>query len=695
MTNIFSDIPIWAIAVWAVLAFLISWYYYKKRSWLKEVKSSMRRLMFLLRGLGLTLLGVLLANLLIRSTKTELNNPLLITVVDNSSSMLNYKDSSKVEDEIKNFQRKLNASFGSRFDNLIYTLDGSVQSIDSLGFSSGVSDFSSSLNSIYNDYYGRNIGAVIFLSDGNYNKGARPTFTAEKFKNVPFYTVGVGDTVQKTDQRIQNIVANDIAFLDNAFPIEVVVEGIKLSERKYKITLFEDGKKLHEKEYEHNQGDVSLTKVKFLVDAKSSGVHEYMVRLSEMDDEYNVKNNTKRIYLEVIDDRSKVLMIAEGMHPDLGAIKMALASEQNLETEIVTTRNIDEAGDLEDYDLIIWHNPGTDRKESLFNKISRTELPIWYITGPATSQQTLQRLKLVPTVQTTGQKDNVAIAFNTRFNLFELSESTIRSINEFPPMTAHYGKISYPKNNSILGFQKVGNIAKPEPIFFFGERKEKYAVTYGNGLWNWRLGNYQQNQSHEAFNELIQKTVQYLIIKENRSRLRISVPKEINTVENTVIDARFYNESYEPITEPTINFKLEKADGTSFEYAFLALDDHYQLDLGKLDFGRYSWKADVTFNGETFEKTGSFAVEEVALEAQSTRADHQLLNQIAMNQSGKFYELDKATNVIADLEQRKDITPLAYEQSTFEKLIDNLWWFVLLIVLFGGEWFLRRYNGGY
>lgn len=695
MTDIFSDIPIWALAVWSVVAFSLSWFYYKKRAWLKEVKPIMRRVMFLLRGLGLAILGILIANILIRSTEFDQNDPFLITVVDNSSSMLNYNDSSQVKSKVVELDKALESAFDQQYNKLIYTLNDQIQNADSMSFSLDYSDLSKVLDKVYNEYYGRNIGAIVFVSDGNYNQGVRPNFIVEKFKNIPFYSIGVGDTIQKTDQRIQNIVANDIAFLENTFPIEAAIEGVKLAGQPFTVTLLEDGRIVEKKEFKHADERISLSKIKFLVSANSVGVHEYTVKLSIQKNEYNIENNVKRVYLEVLDDRSKVLLLAEGLNPDLGAIKMALAEEQNLEVKVVTLKDFEKFDKLDAYDLIVWHNPGSARKVGIKQRVVQAQKPMWYITGPKTSQQTLDELRLAPMIQTTGQKDKVGISVNTQFNLFELSASTIKSINQFPPLSAHYGKVKFSKSSSILGYQKVGSIAKPEPIFFFGEKKNKYAVTYGNGLWNWRLGNYQQNQSHEAFNELVQKTVQYLIIKENKSRLRISVPKEISTAEKTVIDARFYNESYEPITAPTIDFTLTKNDETSFDYAFLPLEDYYQLDLGKLDYGRYTWEANVAYNGKTFSKTGSFAVDEVVLESQSTRANHQLLSQIAVNQGGQFYTLDESSGIIDDLKNRKDISPVSYEKSTYKKLMDNLWWFVLVVLLFGGEWVLRRYNGGY
>ena len=695
MTDVYSDIPIWAVVTWSVFSFALAWLYYLKRSWLKEVKPSMRWIMILLRGSGLSILGVLLANFLIQSTEINEKKPHLIAVIDNSSSMLNYKDSNEVPSKIKALQNQLDLAFKDEFNVLTYDLNSSIKEIDSLTFNNEYSNFSKVLNDVYNDYYGRNIGGIIFYSDGNYNQGIRPTFSIEKFKNIPVFSVAVGDTISKTDQRIENVIANDIAFLDNSFPIEVTVEGVKLPKKPFTLTLLEDGKKIDEKQMKHSDDEVSLTKIKFLVDASSIGVKEYMLQLSVQENEYNIGNNVKRIYLEVLDDRSKVLLIAEELHPDLGAIKLALASEKNLETRVVTGKKIKEVERLDDFDLIVWHNPGGDGNARLFERVSKADKPVWYIVGPGTSQATFNRLSLAPLIQTTGQSDDVGIGYNNNFNLFELSTSTVSAMNDFPPMIAPYGQIKYPKNGSILGYQKVGSISKPEPLFFFGEKMEKYAVTFGNGLWNWRLGNYQQNESHEAFNEIIQKTVQYLIIKDNKSRLRISIPQTINTAENTVIDARFYNKSYETVTDPNINFTLTNSNGEKFEYSFLKLEDYYQLDLGRLGFGRYEWEASVNFNDETFLKSGSFAVEQLTLESQSTKANHQLMNQLAVNQKGEFYTLDEADQLISDIENRDDILPIAYEQSVYEKLMDNIWWFIALILIFGSEWVLRRYNGGY
>src|SRR5690554_2255927 len=352
--------------------------------------------------------------------------------------------------------------------------------------------------------------------------------------------------------------------------------------------------------------------------------------------------------------------------------------------------------ELDAYDLIIWHNPGVSKDNQGFERVVNAGKPMWYIITPQTSRSTISRLELMANINTTGQMDNVSAAFNQGFNLFKLSPEARKTIDNFPPLKAHYGKVKYSNIGSILAFQRVGAINKQDPLFYFGSRsKIKFAVTYGSGLWSWRLADYQANQSQIHFNEIVHKTVQYLILKENTSRLRIQLPSLVSSTEDLVIKAIFYNESYEPITDPTIDLELSTPNGEKFEYSFLPYDKEYSLDLGQLPAGRYSWKASTTFNGSTFSKEGNFGVKDLALEKQSTKANHQMLMQMAENGQGKFAMLTDYQIILDDINQRKDIVPVAYQSSTYHKLIDYIWLMLLIVALFTTEWVIRRYSGAY
>ena len=694
MIELFSDIPMWTLLPWAVVSIALSFLLYRKKSWVNDISNLKRFFLISLRSLGLFFLGVLLLGILIKGIESEVDQPLIITIVDDSKSMLNYSDSGEVVSKTKDFLNAANKNFIKDYNHSVFTLDNGIEVVDSLYFNNLETNLSKVLNKAYDNYYGRNIGAIILLSDGNFNAGSTPLLVAEKFKKTSIYTLSVGDTIQKVDHLVKGIVANQIAFLDNQFPVEISIEGNKTPLTSFELQLKKDGKLIASKYFKHKESDYSLVKSEFLLDAKTIGVHEYTASISSIDNEYNLDNNQKTFYVEVLDDRSNVLIIAEALNPDVGAIKSALITENNLDVKTVTTNEL--PSDYSNFDLIIWHNPGVAQNQKAFDQIMAEKIPAWYIITAQTSRFDIAKLQLSANINTTGSSDNFGAVYNQGFSLFKLSPDTRKMMDKFPPLNTHYGNVNYSNTASILAFQRLGAIQKSDPLFFFGGKQDKkFAVTYGSGLWGWRLADYQFNQNQEQFNEIVHKTVQYLILKENTSRLRIQLPSLLSSTEDLIIQASFYNESYEAITDPTINFELSKPNGEKFEFAFLPLGKEYNLDLGQLAAGRFTWKASTSYNGSTFSKEGTFGVKDLALEKQTTKANHQLLTQIAENGQGRFTMLKDYQSILDDIVKRKDIVPVAYESSTYNKLIDYLWVLLVIVGLFTAEWVIRRYSGAY
>ncbi|PWH87112.1 vWA domain-containing protein [Brumimicrobium oceani] len=694
MTEIFSDIPLWTLLPWAVVTVALSFLLYRKKTWVKDISGFKRYLLITLRSLGLFLVGLLLLGILIKGVESEVDQPLIITVVDNSESMLNYADSSSVEEQSKSFINTAITQFQKNYQNVTITLDKNLEKTDSLHYNNKETNLSHALNNVFDNYYGRNIGALLLLSDGNFNAGSTPLLVAEKFKKTPIYTLSVGDTIQKVDHLVKNVTVNEIAFLDNQFPVEISVEGNKTPNTEFLLELKKEGKVIASKTLNHQQSEYSLIKTDFLLDAKSIGIHEYTVSIEAIQNEFDLDNNEKTFYVEVLDDRSNVLIIAEALNPDVGAIKSALVTENNLDIKTVTKDNL--PSDYSKFDLIIWHAPGVAKNPKAFERITSEGIPTWYIITAQTSRFDIAQLKLSANINTTGSADNYGAAYNQGFTLFKLSTEARKMLDNFPPLNAHYGKVNYSNNASILAFQRLGAIQKSDPLIFFGgKQSSKYAVTYGSGLWSWRLADYQENQNQEQFNEIVHKTVQYLILKENTTRLRVQLPSLISSTEEIIVKASFYNESYEAITDPTIQLELSKPNGESFDYSFLALEKEYNLNLGQLPAGRYAWKASTRYNGETFAKEGTFGVKDLALEKQATKANHQLLMQMAENGQGKFAMLTDYQSILNDINQRDDIVPVAYESSTYHKLIDYIWLMLIIVALFTTEWVIRRYSGAY
>jgi hypothetical protein len=78
-----------------------------------------------------------------------------------------------------------------------------------------------------------------------------------------------------------------------------------------------------------------------------------------------------------------------------------------------------------------------------------------------------------------------------------------------------------------------------------------------------------------------------------------------------------------------------------------------------------------------------------------TRADFGVLNQLAQQSDGKFETLENYKRLLDEIAIRKDISTMQFADSGYTSLIDWIWIFVIIIILFGTEWFLRRWWGGY
>ncbi|MCO5268873.1 MAG: VWA domain-containing protein [Brumimicrobium sp.] len=694
MKSFYSDIPLWFLFLWIILTIAISIYFYQKKGWVKDLSKFQRYSLIFLRGIGLFLIGLLLFGILLKGRTSEVAHPYIITIIDDSESMLNYSDSNEVKDLSKSLLQSLQTDDESKYTHLIFTLNDLLKNTDSLAFKSKNTDLSSMLEKIYENYYGRNIGAIVLVSDGNFNQGISPVISTEKFRNTPIYTLSVGDTIQKVDHLIKSILVNEIAFLGNSFPVEVTIEGNKTPQKSFDIQLFQNGKLLETKHLVHQNDEYSMLKTMFYLDAKSIGIHEYTVKISNLPNEYNTRNNTQSFYVEVLDDQSKILIVSEGLNPDAGAIRRALDSEKNLSVTACTLDDFPKS--LKEFDLIIWYGPGIGKDITKFEELNNLNKPKWYIIPPQVSSNDLTKLHIQATIQTSNRSDNVRAAFNQQFNLFELSNEERKFLDKTPPLKTNFGSIKYGLNSSILAYQKLGTIVKPDPLFFFGKNQNtKFALTYGVGLWNWGMLDYSENQSQDNFNSIIRKTIQYLIVKENTSRLRIQIPSISNTNIDFVVGASFYNDSYEPITDPKIKFELKNEQGESLSYEFIPLEKTYTLNLGKLPVGRYSWKASTEFNNIPFSKEGNFAISDISIEKQDTKANHQLLKQIAENGGGEFSMLKNYSETYSNIETRKDIVPIAFESSTYSKLVDYIWLLLLIVSVFTIEWVLRRYFGSY
>lgn len=683
----------WVIPILITSAALAIWLY-ANNSWFNGLEKRWKWILRLLRTASLFLIGILLLGIIFESTSYRSEKPVLITLVDTSASMLNYSDSNKVKSNVNDLITKIETGLGDKYDLVFMTSGNTTEYGKPTTFNSIASNHSQSFEKIQTDFYNRNVGAVLFVSDGNFNKSAHPIYAAQKINFTPVYTLGVGDTIPKRDQVIKHVTSNDVVFLRNKFPIEVDLEGIKMGNSGASVSIFSNGQKVASRTVNYSNGAYDFKQLTFEVEAKKTGIQTFTIVVNKATNEFNYSNNSKTIYVEVVDSRKSVLFISGAPHPDIAAIKDALEKDENLQIRTETIRTWDRK--LDGVDLIIWHEPGIGFEQTIVDQIKSKKLPVWYVIGPYTNSSVISKLDIGLSVPSSNQSDEVQGGWVNGFSLFELNERAKEAISFFPPLRAKFGEVRLNSSAEIALVQKIGPIRKKEPLLFFGNRtSSRYAVLYGEGIWRWKMSDFQRNGNTESYSELIQKSTQYLLIEQYNSPFRVSCDKRYSKEDDVIFNATFYNAALEPITTPTVQLEIRNEKGQNIKNTFAKFDRFYKVSLGKMTPGKYNWKAYTTFQGKSYVKNGYFIVEDIRLEQIDNYAFNNHLKQLSVGTGGEFYRLNAFEKSLNELKSRTDITSVSYKESIYTDLIDWKSLFFILLALLSIEWFLRRWLGSY
>ena len=684
----------WLLLLLAI-SIIITWYFYRKNDWLNSQKPWVKWGVPLLRGTGIFLLLTLLLEITLLINHTEVEEPILITVLDNSCSLLQYKDSNETKRTMNKLIQDVKDRFDGTYQLAFYTAGESFKENGILTLNEQESNHAEAFTYISEQYLNRNIGAILFASDGNYNVGDNPTYPAEKINLTPIFTLGIGDTTPKKDQIITNLYYNDVVFLRDEFPIEVDLEAFKIKQKQVKVTLTQQGKLLGSQVVNYTNQEYTFKQVRFDVTASKVGFQPFTVSVEYLSGEFSKVNNSKTCYIEVVDSRNNVCFISNGVHPDLAALRAVASSNENYQSSFLSPKELVEKGLKPD--LVVWHNPTLQFDPYISAYIEQHRIPVFYVVSPSATNQDLSKLKIFASTNGRNQSDEVQGSLNPGFSAFELSDECQQSIPYYPPLVTKFGAMNPLGNTEALLNQRVGNAVKKEPLLYFGKTKQNvpYGVIYGEGVWRWKLNEFMKYQHYDYFTELFSKSFNYLMVKRSGMGLSVQFDKRFGKYDRIGVNANFYNASLEPITKPTINLTLTGPQGKKYTNRFNVSGNHYSLDLGTLPSGTYKWTASTTHEKKKYSKSGVFVVEDIGLEQATNTANHGVLKQLSKNSGGSFSTLKDYEKLLNQIEGRADITTIERLTIDFWNLVDS-WVFMLLIALiFSSEWFLKRYFGAY
>jgi len=668
--------------------------YYRERR-MAEAPPWLRRTMASLRFLAVSLLAFLLLTPLLKLTSREVEKPVVVIAQDNSESLVLNKDSTFYRTEYAKRMQELVEQLSEKYEVRTYSFGEKFREGLELSFKDKETDISTLFEEVETRFSGRNLGAVIVASDGLYNKGFSPVSAAERIK-VPVFAIGLGDTAVKRDLVLTKVLHNRIAYLGNTFPLEAVIDARRCAGSTSTLSISKNGVTLFSQKIDINN-NVFTTTVPVQIEAKESGLQRYRVALTQVEGEVTATNNVQDIFIDVLDGREKILILTEGPHPDAGALKQSIESNDNYEVDSRTLADFDKP--LRNYNLVILHSlPSTaNPSQKLLSDINAAGVPVWYITGAQSSYTNFNRVQAGLSVQASGARSNdVEPVLTPNFPLFTLSDNAQRYFSRFPALSVPFGTFTAANGSTTLFTQKIGSLKTNYPLWVFGQQGErKTSVLAGEGLWRWRLRDFADHQNHDVFNELVGKTVQYLSVKVEKSFFRVVNKGNYMENEPVTMEAELYNESYELISGPEVKITLIDEKGKRFPYTFTPTSNAYRLNAGQFPVGEYTYEATAKVGQKVFKDNGRFSVSALVVEAVNTTADHQTLYNLAKKHNGELLNVNELSKLSEVLNAREDIKPVIYNPKRLVDFINLKWIFFVLLGLLSLEWFMRKRYGAY
>ena len=667
------------IIISGIIALVLALFLYKGK---QSISKRLQVIFITLRFLTIFSLLLLLINPKFNQITYFTEKPNLVIAIDNSASVKNLDQDKNVLFFLESI--RTNSALKEKFELNFYSFGKHVNDSDSLSFSeeeTNIDNVFSELSQVYKN----TTAPIIMVTDGNQTLGNDYEYTAATYKH-PVYPVILGDTISYTDLSIQQLNVNKYAFLKNKFPVECVIvyNGNSSVTSRFEVL---SGKSVVYSEPVSFTKNINSKVLNFSLPANKVGVFSYKARVTKLDNEKNIINNTKPFAVEVIDQKTNIAIVSDYAHPDLGMLKKSIESNEQRQASIL---NVQEAVDnSNDFQLFILYQPNNSFR-ALIEKLDLDKKNKFTIIGAKSDLDFINAIYPYFNHDITNQTEDYFPVMNSNFAPFLLEDINFES---FPPLKSNFGDISFSVPFETMLFKRIRNLKTNIPLLVSYEiNGVKEALLLGENIWQWRAQSFLNEKTFAAFDTFIDKIIQYLASNARKERLTIDFESFYNGASGVIINAECFDKNFEFNTRENLIIELEDTvTNKKRTFPFILKNNSYQVDLSSLTPSDYTFTAKAT--SENISKSGAFKILEYNVEQQFLNANVTKLQLIATNSDGTSYFINNANKVMDDLLNDNRYQSIQKESKNVIPLIDWKYLLLFIAICLSLEWFLRKYNG--
>ena len=650
-------------------------YIYKAKN-----KSRLNLFLAFLRFTTIFCVLLLLINPIITKENLEIIKTPLAVVVDNSRSISFLKN----EEKTNNFLKKIesNSGLNDKYDVQVFQFSdefGPKTVMDFKGKQTSIDLVANNLKNIFKN----TVFPTILLTDGNQTSGNDYVYSFDINNKV--FPVAVGDTTTYLDFKINQLNVNKYAFHKNKFPVEVFLYYSGLKPMNAGFSIMQGNTVLNTQSIRFSATKRTQSVTVFLP-ADKIGLQLYKASIKGAVAEKNTFNNVKNFAVDVIDQKTNIALVSAINHPDLGALKRAIETNEQRKVTILKPGEVKE---LNSFSVLILYQPNADFK-AIFDANQKLKTNTFIITGNSTDYSFLNNQQDILNFKMSGQKEDYLPVFNSQFNLFAADNI---GFENFPPLQNPFGTITTNGNSTVLLSSRIRAIEIQQPLLIFDENQSaRNAFLLGENSWRWRVQNHVSSNSFEKYDVFIDKIIQYLASKNSKKSLLVEQERFYNAGESIEITAQYFNKNYEFDEKARLTISLKnKSSKQSINFDFVKGNTSYKVNLDGLKAGSY----DLTvkeLNSNT-QYSGSFEILDFDIEKQFVNADINKLTQLAAYTKGKVFFDNQEDILIKTLLESEEYKAVQKNTTIKTPLIDWIWLLILIALTLATEWFVRKYHG--
>lgn len=636
-----------------------------------------------LRFLSYIFVVLLLVNLQLVSSTSEKQKQKLIFLTDASKSMKNFTSEEKVQDFIKQVDNE--KELQQKFDIAYFSFGSSLQQMEDFNtfkLTESQTNIAKAIKEI-GEVFKNQKYTIALVSDGNQSIGEDYTFLAKQL-NQQIIPVVVGDTAKVDDLKIDRINNNNYVFLDNKFTVEIFVsyDGNQQFSSPLKIT--------------QNQQEVARQNLRFSPDknthrlsiellASKKGIQKYEISIDAFEGEVFIENNIASFSIEVIDNFSKVLILSDKIHPDIGMLQRSLGKSKQRKVDVALLQDFE--SDLSDYNVVILYQPNPAFLNSI-KKIKELGLNALLFTGTKTDYSFVQQQFPYFIKEPSASLEDYYPLFDSGFNVYQQDDIGFLS---YPPLQDVFGEVITKGNTSTLLYQQIKGFKTDSPMLFFAvDEGNRYGFFMGENLWRWRSQFYVDNKNFNTFDDFTGKIVQYLTSSSTKKRLIVDYESLYTSKLEKEIRATYFDANYQLDNTAQVSIKLIQSETNETSvYPMIWKGNYFGFLLKNINSGEYNFE--VSVNESEYETVGKFSLDEEDKEKKIIIPDLASMQEIAYKES--MFLFSEPLSLITYLKQEDALKPNLKSVKKNQSLIDWQYLLFFLMVSLSGEWFIRKYNG--